>query len=394
VETTERQARLSTHQLRVLLNDFVLRSATRIEADADHILAQSDDPAIRRNALRWKINAIAAGYRAGFHKHPLASYVDLSILNKQMSQLFTSPAGHSLFGPWQPVAVSACEDLERQLGTIQEAIGADLPLNEQFARNFAAEHPVADLYFDRESLAARYIDEVREPGGELIEAVSHLQQDLNDFKRLARTYAEHLPKQARWEAELMLMDAAQTTVVRQPLQDLSRTSEAISRIAGVSEQLPELVERERDILRDVARSERQAVMEELDTMRRTSFEKLELEREILLDAARAERQAVSSQLERHVAEAIAATEQISERRVREAAGHGMQLVDHVFLRTTQVLASLSVLAVVVLLGAACAWKLWRRPASGSPAALPPPGLASSAPGDSHPLASESTRRAA
>ncbi len=58
------EAQLSSHQLRVLVNDFALRLNVRIEEGADQILARTSDTTIRRNAILWKKNATSSAFRA------------------------------------------------------------------------------------------------------------------------------------------------------------------------------------------------------------------------------------------------------------------------------------------------------------------------------------------
>ena len=108
-------ARLSSRKLRVLVTDYVPQFGHRVEQAADEILAQSSDPHLRRNALLWKSNAIAACFRAASRPDPFGAYLDVWILTRQMTQFFEQPSAHPVFGPWQARALETSRQLEAPL---------------------------------------------------------------------------------------------------------------------------------------------------------------------------------------------------------------------------------------------------------------------------------------
>ena len=369
LERQVNDAQLSSHQLRVMVNEFVIHFTDRVELRADQILANTSDPAIRKNALLWKINGISACFQAASRSDPLGAYLDIWILNRQMTQFFESPAGNQLFGPGQAIALDECHSLERRLQGIDQAVGGDISLGdirlgENFVANFAADFPVTSLYFDREPIASRYIQEVREPANELMQVVANLDSSVDELKQLSITYAKHLPKQARWEAELFLIDSTQLAVIQRPLQDFSSAAGAVSRIAYVTEAIPSLVERERDALRDIVVDERQQTLRELDRMRAETLVQLEGERSVVLDALREERLAVlealsgeriavSRDLQTETTRALQATDVITRRRAEELVQQAPRLVDHFFWRAWQLGIAFAVVA------AALAWLVLR-----------------------------------
>jgi hypothetical protein len=369
LEKNAMDTHLSSDQLRVLVNDFAVHFAYSIEADADFILAEASDPAIRQNALRWKSNGISACYRAAARRDPLAAYMDVWILNKQMAQLFRSPPGQHLFGPWQPVALRGCQRREQRLRAISDALGTNLPIDEKFAATFAADYPVHDLYFNRESLATRYIEAVEAPTREMFQAIASLRNNVEELRKLSMIYAEHLPKQARWEAELLLADASRISTVQRPIQDFAVTTQSIARVADTVEGIPEIIAHERHALHEIVRQERRDTLREVDRMRQETMSQLEGERALVLntlrderaavlDALRDERVAVSRQLDGHMATTVRQADDITQRRVDQLAQHGNELVDHFFWRTWQLCAVVGVLAVTVLL--LLAWRIARR----------------------------------
>jgi hypothetical protein len=111
LETTVPHSALSSVKLRALLNDFIPRFSDQVEESADRILAESTDPEIQRNALLWKSNSISACFQAASRTDPLAAYLDVWILCRQMTQLIEAPSPSPYFGTSQGLAVPTSRQL-------------------------------------------------------------------------------------------------------------------------------------------------------------------------------------------------------------------------------------------------------------------------------------------
>jgi hypothetical protein len=350
------EAQLSSHQLRVLVSDFALRFNSRVEEGADRIIAQAPDSEIRKNAILWKKNATSSAFRAASRTDPLAAYLDIWILNRQMVALFVSPEGSRLFGPRQTIAVDTCRHLEPDLKGIYRAIGADLPLGEDFVSQFAADYPIRNLYFERESLSTCYVQAINEPTRELYQAVGQLQENLADLQKLSMVYAEHLPKQARWEAELLLLDSADIEMVARPLAQFSAMTDSIAQVTPIVTSLPELVQHETRVMRQFVSGERLDTMLRIDRMRQATMGDIQRERFAVLDALREERAVVGEQIDASLARALSAANEISRQRTDELAVHGEVLIDHAVGRVQQMLWLMIPVLILVLIV-----MLWRRP---------------------------------
>ena len=349
LEKRSSTAQVSSHQLRVMVNEFVAHYANRVELVGDQVLAQSSDPVVRRNALLWKINGISSCFQAASRPDPLGAYLDIWILNRQMTQLFNSPTGGTLFGPAQQLVRAECVDFDSRLQYINQTAGADLPLGETFVATFAADYPLTSLYFDREPIASRYIQEIEEPASEMFQVVANLEENLVEMRNLSVLYAEYLPKQARWESELLLIDTAQQPIVQQPIQDFSLASHSIAQIAHTTETLPTVVREERAAFEQIVANEREVSLGELERMRKETLDAVTLEREAVLTAVRHERLAVSRQIDEQVATALGATDDLSRRRVDQLAAEAPGMIDHFFRRTIQLGGVVFLLVVAYLL---------------------------------------------
>jgi hypothetical protein len=275
-----------------------------------------------------------------------------------MIELFDSPAGHASFGPWQPIASEECYALEQRLEHINRSLGGELRLGKEFVAKFAADFPLTSLYFDREPIASRYIEEVQEPGRELFQVVANLNENIDDLRKLSILYANHLPKQARWEAELLLIDASQISTIQRPLQDLAIARQSIARMAHTVDELPGIVERERLALRGIVAEERLSTLRDVDRMRQDTLEQLEDERSLILNTLREERGivlgalheervVVSRQLDNQVDRTLRATDDMTQRRVEQMAQRGNLLIDQFFWRACQLCAVLGLFAFAV-----------------------------------------------
>jgi hypothetical protein len=334
------------------MDDYVKRFADEIEESADQILAEEKNPRIRANALLWKTNGISACFQAAARPDALSAFLDVWILNKQSTALLERPAASHLFGGWQKLALETCQRLEGPLAEIQSKIGSDFPIGEDFVTSFANDYPITSLYFRRESVAARYTDYMERidiANRELMDVVGGLDERLDQLHKLSALYAEFLPKQARWQGELMLLEAVPTSILAAPLDDLAMTAEAIDRIARVGEEVPYMVERERDNVLQAVADERVAALDAVDQMLVKTMAQLREERVAVLAAMRDERLAVSKELSGYAHGMLSKTESTLDHGLDEMTQRAEHITDHAFKRLAQLgLATLVCLAVALL----------------------------------------------
>jgi hypothetical protein len=361
LEQQSADANVSSRQLRIVLDDLVLQFSSQIEQAADQILAENNDPQIRKHALMWKTNGIANCFQAASRRDPLGAYFDIWILNKQSLELFQRPTEDPLFGDSQSIAILASEQIELVMSDVLQLLGNDLPIDESFVTDFTADHPVNDLYFNRASITAnytKYIDHIKIDEPELLGIVGDINEQLDQVQRLSSMYAEFLPKQARWNGELMLLEAMGSTAVRTSLQNISLAADGVARIADTTQAVPNLIERERNLLHDAIRTEREATMLAIDQMRAETVGQLQQERIAVMGGLETERKAVLLAIHQ---ERMATTEdlsQLGERTLHQVdqavdlkittlANHGSDLIDQGFKRGIQLLAVLAPLTLLL-----------------------------------------------
>ena len=363
LETHSDSPGLTTRELRTIVDDLVLQYSGRVELAADKIIAQSRDPEIRKNALMWKVNGIASCFQAATRRDPLGSLLDIWILNKQSLALFQSENKQALFGGSQPIAIEMAVQLEFALGNILSRLGDEVPIDEEFATRFATDYPIDSLYFNRASIAehyTEYIEKITLKNKDLREVVGSLDSQLDQLNTLSAMYAEFLPKQARWQAEILVLDMLDDQSVKSILADASSATQSAEKVANVVSQLPNFLSNERDIVRAVVTEERVATLNSLKQMQVDTLQQFETERIAVLEDVRKEREIVLDTLHAERVEAtrdftdfgtsiVKQIDAATDEKIEAVAKQSKDLADHVVLRMAELCGVLAV-ALLLLLG--------------------------------------------
>ena len=281
---------VSADVLRLRVNDLIDRGAGRIEQTADRIIAESNDVAVRRRALLAKVDVIPALYVAGFRADPLAAAMDVWGFSFQFNQYVETGAGRNAFGPQQPLVLACARDL---LGDADAMVKGIAIRPEQFdaartrVQGWAASNPIADAFSSRASGAAVVAD-LRSDERDVFVAVGAVSDLIEDLSERLNTYAAHLPKQARWQAEILLAGMTGTHSVEGALGDLREVGGVARRAQALMEDVPNLLTTEREMLAE----ERRTILADIDKQRQQTLQFMTTERREVLAAARDERVAV------------------------------------------------------------------------------------------------------
>jgi|MDTC01.3.fsa_nt_gb hypothetical protein len=339
-------AKISSHNLRAMITEYVPSYAHTIESTADRILAQSQDTTIRQNALLWKINAISAGFGAASRADPLVSYVDLWILNRQMTNMFDSQATDPYFGPWQPDAIASCRELDRRLLQINSKFESHLNDIPTFVDKTAAAHPMQDLYFQRAPLATENIEKIAKPKQEVLQVLASMQDDVKDLQRFSALYAEFLPKQAKWQAELLALTLHQTPVMKASLEKLAVTSESMNQLAISADRLQGTVDRELQQLPGLVDEQRRLTMLDLERIQAATIAELRLEREAVMQVLHEEQIAVSAWVETTAGSSADRAEEIVQQGIVQSEDVAEHLLDRATLYGCTLLGTAGLLGLL------------------------------------------------
>jgi hypothetical protein len=345
---------VSAEELRIRVRGLAGPFSGIMEEAADDYLEVSTDPEGRRRALLFKINGIPAMQTALFDQDPLAALLDAWVLVAQM-RLFITDAANETTPESRTHMKRAVDRMEEQIEELATSISVDGDISEIRDRVYAAaeETPIDVSFVTRRSTATEIADFTAETSPGLRSAVGQLSFGLGDVWARMDVYAAYVPKQARWQAELVAADLFGGRDPGTTIDDFSRLTDSIDRIADTVEQAPGLVESERREILDALTHERIAVLEAIhrellgmysfvDQQRRTTFEnEIVAQREAILTMLTKERIAI---VEAIGAERRAMVEEMDDVVGGLAEDAMLRVVDRLFLRLLQLLAVAAVLA--------------------------------------------------
>lgn len=340
---------LDVSALRIRVRDLARRFSGLIEAAADNIAAKSDSPEVKQAMLTFKANAVPTMQGALFQPDPVASLVDAWALLAQLQDAVPKTAAGA-----SPELLEAAQrslrDMESQVEALWRDVSGQEDVSAAHARvhQWAAEHPLTGPLVTRESTAPLLASVTAASGGGLLRKAAGLVEDTRDITARMDIYVASLPRQARWQAELVAADAMNSPAVQSVMQELARTVDILDRVADVAANTPALVARERA-----------AVLEGVDQQRRSLQEFITGERQAVLVGVGQERAAVVDALH---AERVATLQQLdglARGWVDHAFDRAGHLVDRVFLWLAVLLAVGLVGGVLLALLLLRAWR--RRP---------------------------------
>ncbi len=303
---------MSAADLRALVNDLADRVASGLERTADRISAETRDPKVRRRALAFKVDAIPAVYTAAYRADPLVAAIDTWGLTFQIREYVETGAGRDAFGAEQPLARAEARDLLADADAFVQTVAVSQKVfhaTRVKMESWVAKHPIEHAFSSRSSVApvlAKWRSEDRDAliaAGEVTDTIQNLSERLN-------TYAAQLPRQVRWQAELLVAELAEEYDARGLL--------------GTAGQA----------VRDVLAEEHRAVIEDVNCQRQQAFDYLTAERLAALAALRQER-----------IEALVAVETLQIQAVDSALVRLRGLVDYTLWR-------LAVLLTILMFSAA------------------------------------------
>jgi len=345
------EARITSAQLRIWTNDFILDYADRIEEAADRIKTEETSPEIKRNSLLWKINATQAGFRAASRRDPLGAFVDVWVLCRQMTIFFESGPGKDAFGLSQDIAITTAKALEARIEEIRMTMvrpeDAERILQEgrEMVARFAEPHPLKSLYFRREPISGRSDTIVLSDSASFGAIASGMEQDVITLQRTLSAYLEYMPTLVRWQAELMLYDVERSGSVADSVSVLKEMPILVR--DAMTTQVPQLVSGQMTRALSALSRERMNTVAGLEDMRMAT-----------LEFVARERMAVVAEIDN---QRVATIEQVSEERkaalteigaiARDTTGLvqsvGKELIDHLMWRLAVLLGAFGIVFALI-----------------------------------------------
>jgi hypothetical protein len=292
---------LSTRDLntRVLTRQYSAYFIVTVERCADAISAE--DEGVASNALRWKIAAVSESERAATQLAPTMSLLDTWTFSLQMRDYLAEDApGGKLFGiqqeKAQAVAVGLAEDADALARKLIPA--NEFPRYNDFAQQYAREHPLQSLTFVRPSVVALWS---RDTGADvkLVDTIGTIPEAMANASDTMKIYGENIPPLTMWKTELALREAGYSKGDIHAA--LAQLDQRLDKLSAVAQDAPELVHgavadvrHSIDEIVDRLDAASSALVKEIGVERAALAENVRIEREAAIVALSEQRQAIAA----------------------------------------------------------------------------------------------------
>ncbi len=338
-----------------------------IEEVVHHLWKADDSTEWRRRLLLWQINTINALQRAVFQPVPLAALYDTWTLVEQIRIYVESGPGSEDSEENRRLVLETVDGMEAALMKIAIEAGGDEGASEalRLVREWAERNPI-DRFVVRTSPESELSRWTARGNMGAMATVKSLGASLDDVMARLDLYAEYIPKQASWHAQLIAEEYVGPQQTKGLFEDFSKTATAFDRIALSLEGVPQLVAEERGIVLRTIETEREHVLNDLLTKtaeiqrfveaQRIDFmeHQFRIEREAIFEAIANERAIIIAEAKQERADTMAEVDELAEQIIERSS---VKIVDHFFMRALQLLAiglvGLGLIAVVVAL-------IWKR----------------------------------
>jgi hypothetical protein len=341
--------------------------SSEIEGAADKIILESPSPVTRREALVWKAEAIPVLQTSVLNTDPVAAVVDTWAFIFQMNAYMEQPLVKDQFGVFLPVVSDTLKEMDAEMEqlVLAAAPAANISDLRRKIAAWTAAHPVQAGLSGRRSVDADLIRQADQDDLGALASLNALQQGLGDITARLDSYNAYLPKQARWQAELLIGDLAHDPQLGAAASNFAVLTRALGKTSNDLDRIPELAGAARNIaLADVQNQrlaaqlfltqERVQVMEALAGQRIAAMADLRGERLAATGDLQRERQIVLDGIHKEEMAAINDMHMLGQQTLNDFDKRSRLLVDHLFWR------AIELVLVTLLLSLLIAWTLLRR----------------------------------
>jgi hypothetical protein len=329
--------------------------SSQIEVSADQIIVASTSPSTRRVALLWKTEAIPVLQTSLLNTDPVVAVVDTWTFIFQMSAYMEQPAVKDGLGPFSQVPPETLRNMDSEMEQLvrSAAPSADIEDIRRRVRTWASAHPIqAGLsgrkYADSDLIRSTYEDDLG-----ALSSLKALQEGLGDITARLDAYNSYLPKQARWQAELLANDFSRDPALGTAVSNFGTLVNAVQQSASTLDRIPQMagnarqvaiadVDQQRLAAQSFLSGERERIADEMNQQRIDVIADLRGERLAATADLRAERQIVLDAVHTEEAGAMSDLHEFSQQTLNDFDRRSRRLADHLFWRAIElVLVTLS-----------------------------------------------------
>jgi hypothetical protein len=346
---------------------LLARYSAEVETAADKIISGSPSPGARRQALVWKAEAIPVMQSSLLNTDPIAAVLDTWAFLFQMTTFMERPALQQTMGNHYPVVTETLRNMETQMERLVQTVApkANLADLRQRVRDWAEAHPIQGSLASRQSADPDVIKKVGETNLGTFGSIKELAESMGDLSARLDAYNLYLPKEARWQAELLVGDLMRDPQHSATRSDFGELANAAAKLDSERLSIQDFVHQERLQTLEAVQRQRIGTLAALHAERLGATADLHAERlglttdlhkERLGATAdlRGEREAVLDALREHEVAVMNNISATSEQDIQHLGTKGHDLIDHLFLRAIELM--LLTLALCFLV----AWILLRR----------------------------------
>jgi hypothetical protein len=329
--------------------------SSQIEVAADQIILGSTSPSTRRVALLWKSEAIPVLQTSLLNTDPAAAVIDTWTFIFQMTAYMEQPAVKDLLGPFSQVPPEALRQMESEMEQLVRSAApeADIEDIRHRVRTWASAHPIQSGLSGRKSADVDLIHSTYQDDLGALASLKALQEGLGDIAARLDSYNSYLPKQARWQAELLANDlgrdpafgtaASNFAILASAMQQSASNLNRIPQMAGKARELAIAdVDQQRLAAQSFLSGERERIADEMTKQRIDAIADLRGERLAATADLRAERQIVLDAVHAEEVGAMTDLHEFSQQTLDDFDQRSRRLADHLFWRVLElVLLTLS-----------------------------------------------------
>lgn len=347
--------------------------SSQIEVAADQIIVASTSPSTRRVALLWKSEAIPVLQTSLLNTDPVYAVIDTWTLLFQMSAYMEQPAVKARFGPFGRVPPEALKRMDDEMEQLIRgaAPSADLDDIRSRVRTWAGAHPIQAGLSGRVSADSKLIRSTYEDGLGVRSSLKALNEGLGDIVARLDAYNAYLPKQVRWQGELLADDLGRDPGLGTAASNFATLSKAMEQSASTLDRIPQMAGKARQLAvadvdqqRLAAQSflvgEREQIADEITRQRLGAVDDLRGERLAATADLRAERQIVLDRIHAEEVGAMRDLQTFSQQTLNDLDRRSRRLADHIFWRAVELVL------VTLSLSFVGAWILMRHFSSRTP----------------------------
>jgi hypothetical protein len=345
---------------------LLARYSAEVETAADKIISGSSSPAARRQALVWKVEAIPIMQTSLLNTDPIAAVLDTWAFLFQMTAFMEQPTLKQTMGNSYPVVAETLRNMEAEMERLIESVApkANLADLRQRVRGWADAHPIEGSLASRQSADPDVIRKVGQANLGTMASIKALAESMGDLSARLDSYNLYLPKEARWQAQLFVLDLQRDPQVSAALSYLGSLANTAAKIENQRLSAQEFVRQERLQTLDNLQQQRVATITALHAERLGASADLHAERLGATADLHAERLGATADLRRERETVLSALRDdetaimndikvTSEQDIKILGTEGHELINQIFWRAVELMLLTLALSSLV-------WILLRR----------------------------------